>query len=136
MCFMWTIPLLLVLWCTARENPGPGAGPRAAPDRKTACQRGALLALAVFGFAEAFVGPLLDIWKPTSRVRHTTRVVVPVAHYVLPAEAALGALVVWWYRFCGGVHCRPGTIAVGAVMTAALYTGALSLSHWLIEGWE
>jgi hypothetical protein len=113
MAGMWVPPLFIVM-LLSRGRPAWAAQ----------------LAVLVF-FGSELMAPVLELWKPVG----DTRQVVGVAIYVLPAEAALG----WAVAFAYGATRRVGVAGrVGAALAVStFYTGALVLSHFLIDvaGW-
>lgn len=89
--------------------------------------RGALWALAIFGATE-LAAPTMGIWQPTAGLTSF----FDAAVYVLPAEAALGAAVV--YAFKQVRHSGVGARTAAALAVSVFYTGALAVSWLLIEG--
>jgi hypothetical protein len=89
--------------------------------------RGALWALAIFGATE-LAAPTLGIWQPSTGLASF----FDAAVYVLPAEAALGAAVV--YAFEQARHSGAGARIAASLAVSVFYTGALAVSWLLIEG--
>ena len=90
----------------------------------------AALSLLLFGAAEAFAVPL-GLWEPTARVRARLPL-GGLATYVLPAEAALGALVE--VAFCATRRRGAGSRLLAAAGCAAAYTLALHASFRFVDG--
>jgi hypothetical protein len=92
---------------------------------KGSAARAAGLALLIFLGSE-LAAPVLDLWEPRAATE-----VAGVALYVLPPEAALG-----WAAMVAFTHVRgrtPSLQAGAAAAVATFYTGALALSHFLLE---
>ena len=85
MAFMWTIPFSWIL------HIFPGSFEASGEEFSLV----ALVSLMIFGAAEQLTNPL-DLWRPTSKVEV---LMGNVACYVLPAEALLGPIVLYSYRF-------------------------------------
>lgn len=111
---MWVAPLFIVL-ALARGRAGLAAA----------------LALAVFLGSE-LLAPVIELWEPAG----DTTQVAGVALYVLPAEAALGWAAATAFALAGTAPLPRRVLAALAVST--FYTGALVLSHFLIDvaGWS
>lgn len=110
MCGMWALPLFLVV-LVARDSVA----------------RGAVAGLVLFLGTE-LAAPVAGLWEPAGDV--TT--VAGVALYVLPAEAVLGAATVLAVRATRDRPLVERVVAAAAVST--LYTGALAMCWFLIDG--
>jgi hypothetical protein len=120
MAGLWTVPLFLTVLCAqqvaARRPEGDGL----------AALVGAAVATALF------VGSEATLWAvPIWEARGVTQV-AHVALYVIAPEALLGwATVVAWRE----TRTRSFVRAVGAAaLVSTLYTGALALAYFLLEG--
>jgi hypothetical protein len=130
MAGMWVPPLFVVL-ALARGWAARGSASEPAGRTGSGAAVAAVLALAVFLGSE-LMAPLLELWKP---VGDTTQV-AGVAIYVLPAETALGWAAATAFALAGAAAWPRRVLAALAVST--FYTGALVLSHFLIDvaGWS
>jgi hypothetical protein len=138
MAGMWVPPLFVVValarWRAARDGAAHESVVSADGQPALAGSGAALaaaLAFAVFLGSE-LMAPLMELWEP---VGDTTRV-AGVASYVLPAEAALGWAAATAFALAGAAAWPRRVLAALAVST--FYTGALVLSHFLIDaaGWS
>ena len=129
MAGMWSIPLTCLLACfptTSRPPDGQHDVPSVLE-----LVLAALAAFLIFGAAEQLTVPLL-LWRATDRCKVTAG---HVALYVLPAEACLGAATLHAYRATAATTGWAGVArrVLAAAAVALLYTGALALSHMVIE---
>lgn len=106
---MWLIPLFATV-ALAGRSPA----------------RGAVIAFLIFLGSE-LLAPVVGLWEP----HHATRI-LGVALYVLPAEAILGAGTVIAVRELS--DAPPWQRVGGAAAVSVLYTGALALGWFLIDG--
>lgn len=109
MAGLWVLPLLIVV-LVARDS----------------LWRGALVSTIVFAATE-IAAPHLGIWQPAGSVSE----ILGIAIYVLPAEAALGAAVVYAVRVAGDAGWATKITAAAAV--SIFYAGALSISVLLLD---
>ena len=114
MAGMWVPPLFIVM-ALSRGRRAAAAG----------------VAVAVFAGSE-LMAPVLELWKPIGDTRQT----FGVALYVLPAEAALGWAVATAFALTR--RAGPASHIAAALAVSTFYTGALVLSHFLIDvaGWS
>ena len=93
---------------------------------------GVVAALVIFAGAEQLTLPL-QLWEPNHQKVRV--MVLDVALYVLPAEAALGAVLVVAYSLtrAGDTWQDFWKRLVAGVSVAVFYTGALCISWLLIE---
>lgn len=109
MAGLWVLPLLIVI-LVARES----------------LWRGALASTFVFAATE-IAAPHIGIWQPAGDVNE----LLGIAVYVLPAEAALGAAVVYAVRVAADAGWATKLTAAAAV--SIFYSGALAISALLID---
>ena len=111
---MWVAPLFITL-ALSRGRAGLAAA----------------VALAVF-FGSELLAPEVGLWEPVGDTERWAG----VALYVLPAEAALGWAAATAFALAGRSPLPRRILAALAVST--FYTGALVLSHFLIDvaGWS
>lgn len=130
---MWVAPLFVVV-ATARELAArelPSSARYSAVPAPSGAAMAVWLALAVFLGTE-LLAPVLDLWEP---VGDTTRL-AGVALYVLPAEAALGWACAVAFSLTQAKE--RGEQIAAALAVSTFYTGALVLSHFLLDvaGWS
>ncbi|MGH2958773.1 MAG: DUF6989 domain-containing protein [Solirubrobacterales bacterium] len=109
MAGLWVLPLLIVV-LVARGS----------------LWRGALASTIVFAATEV-AAPHIGVWHPAGDVSE----LLGIAVYVLPAEAALGAAVVYAVRVAADAGWATKLTAAAAV--SIFYSGALAISALLID---
>jgi hypothetical protein len=123
MAGMWTIPVLLILYCADSTRIH---GAQQLPTCSD-CVVAAFAALVLFGSAEELTYPL-GLWHATAKVQRT---VGRIAVYVLVPEAVLGSAALVGYRLTS--HGSLGARATAAASVSLLYTGALAVSFLFTE---
>lgn len=111
---MWVAPLFIAL-TLSRGRAGLAA----------------VVALGVF-FGSELLAPEIGLWEPVGDTERWAG----IALYVLPAEAALGWAAATAFAIAGRSPLPRRVLAALAVST--FYTGALVLSHFLVDvaGWS